>query len=147
MKSMMGLLLAAGVLALFGCGEDSSSDSSLSRAAFNEKVNQLCKNEDEERTQAKAAKQEELGLEPGEIANAAQHKLIVEATAAPYEEMTERIQELVPSDLADEVAPLIEAREKVAEVVRKTGPPNASLAPIKKANELAMENGLDECSI
>ncbi len=146
MKSMTGLLLAAGMLVLFGCGGD-SSDSSLNRAEFTKKVNQLCKEEDKERTQAKAATQKELGLEPGEIANSAQHQQIVEATAGPYEEVTEQIQELSPADLEDKTEPLIEAREQVAEVVRSTRPTSASLVAIKKANGLAAQNGLDECSL
>jgi len=146
MKTMMGLLLAAAVLGLFGCGGD-DSDSSLTRAEYTKKVNQLCKEEDQERTQAKAATQKELGLRPGEIANPAQHKQIVEATAGPYEEMTEQIQELSPDDLADKTEPLIAAREKVAEIVRSTRPTGASLVAIKKANDLAIKNGLDECSL
>lgn len=148
MKSAAGLLLAAGVLALFGCGGGDSSGSSLTKAEFIKQANQTCRQEAKVRVQAKAAKERELDLEPGEIANPAQHKKIVDAALTPYEKVTDQLVELVPSDQADTVEPFIEAREELAEIVRYgTNEAAITLPAIKKADDLAREFGLDDCSI
>jgi hypothetical protein len=146
-KSIAGVLLAVGMLALFGCGGSSSGDSSLTKAEFIKEMNQQCKQEVEVRSKAEKDKQKELGLEPGEFANASQQKKIVEASVPPYEKVTEQIEELAPSDQADEIEPLIKAREEVVEVVLDARPSDQSLAALKKANDLAIKNDLDSCSI
>ncbi len=145
-KSIAGVLLAVGSLMLFGCG-GGESGSSLSKAEFIKKVNQACSVENEERVHAKAEKLKELKLEPGEIASASQHQEIVEVTLAPYEKMTERLKELVPSDQEETLEPLIAARENVAKAVREDEVvATDSLVAIKKANDLAKEFGLKGCS-
>ena len=145
-KASAALLLAVGVAILFGCGGDSSG-SSLTKAEFIKQVNQACRQEGETRVQAKNKKQEELGIQSGEIATPAQHEIIVKATVPPYEKMTERLKELVPSDQADALAPLIEAREEVAQIARKSSSIVETLPVIKNANELSVEYGLKECFI
>jgi len=146
-KSIAWLVLAAAMLGVFGCG-GSDSGSSLTKAEFIKQGNQICRQGNEQRVQAKAQKQKDLGLQPGEIATPAQHKQIVEATLGPYEEATERLQDLVPSDQAEKVEPLIEAREKVGEtVLASSATSTANLGAIKKANELALQYGLEECSV
>ena len=142
-----GALLIAGALMLFGCGGDSDSTSSLNKAEFTKMVNQMCEKEDEERKAAKAETQKGLGLEPGELANAPQHKQIVAATLAYYEEMTEQIEELAPDNQTEKVGPVVKAREEVVKVVKKYGPPGPTFAAIKTANERATDYGLDGCTI
>jgi hypothetical protein len=146
-KAATALVLAAGLLVLFGCGGGDSAHSSLTKAEFIKKVNQACRQEDEVRTQAKAEKQKELGLEPGEIANPGQHEQIVEATVVPYEKMTDQLEELIPSDQVKSLEPLIEAREGVAKIVRESNSADTILPYIKKANERAVQYGLKECFI
>ncbi|MFL5340390.1 MAG: hypothetical protein ACJ8F7_09585 [Gemmataceae bacterium] len=132
---------------LFGCGAGDSS-SSLTKAEFIKKANQLCKQTDEESAFAKDKEQKELGLEPGEAANAAQHKQIVEASVVPYEKATDELKELVPSNQVEKLEPMIEAREAVAEVVRSTsGSSPANFAAMRTANVNALQLGLDECAI
>jgi hypothetical protein len=146
-KSAALLLLAVIALTLFGCGGSSAGDS-LTKADFIKKGNQACRRGNEERVQAKEQTQKELGLHPGEIANGAQHEQIAEAALAPYEKSTEQLQELVPSEQADKLEPLIKAREEVSEVERQiSNSSNAGFGAIIKANKLASEFGLDECSI
>jgi predicted dinucleotide-binding enzyme len=145
---MAGMLLATALLGVSGCGGGGDSGSSLTRAEFIKQGNQICRQKNEERVQAKAQKQKELGLQPGEIATPAQHKQIVEATVAPFEEATEELRELVPSDQADKVEPLLAAREELVDVVGKTSATaDANFIAIKKANEFAVQFGLDECSV
>jgi hypothetical protein len=144
-KSIAGLLLAAGILVLFGCG-GGGGDSSLTKAEFTKQVNQACRQEAEARGQAKAGKEKELKIGHSELATPSEHKQIVEATLVPYEKMTAQMEELVPSDQAENLEPVIEAREEVAEIVREQSSANATLPVIKKANDLAREFGLDECS-
>jgi hypothetical protein len=156
-KSIAGLLVAVGVLMLVGCGGDSnggsqtnggdSNGSLQTKAQFTKTVNQMCKQEKEERTQAEQAKQRELGIEPGDLPTSSQHAQIVEASVPFYEKITDQIQELVPADQADEIEPLVEAREKVVVLVRGGSPPNPSLGAIYEANKSALKYGLDECSI
>lgn len=146
-KSMAGLLLAAGVLALLGCGGDSGG-SSLTKAEFTKKANELCKRGNEEREEAKARKANELKLKPGEIATPSEQKQVVLAAVVGYEKSTEMLKELIPSDQAERMEPVIKAREEVAEVVRtSTGLVKATFPAIKKANDLALQYGLNECSV
>lgn len=147
MKLGVCAFLVAGALVLFGCGGGSDSTSSLSKAEFTKTVNRMCEREDEERKAAKLEKQKEMGLEPGELANASQHDQIVAVTLSFYESMTAQIAELAPDDQAEQVAAIVDAREELAKVVKKDGPPAASFAAIKKANERATAYGLDGCTI
>jgi hypothetical protein len=146
-KAAVALLLTVGAVALFGCGGSDSSGSSLTKAQFIKQVNQACQQEGVTRVQAKNKKQEELGIRLGEIATPAQHQQIVKATVPPYEKMTAQMKELTPSDQTDALAPLVEAREEVAEVVRESTSLEETLPAIKKANELAVQYGLKECFI
>jgi ubiquitin len=148
-KSVAGLLLAAGVLMLFGCGGSSgnSGDSSLTQAQFTKKVNQQCKKEKVERKQAEDATLRKLGIGPGELATPAQQAKIVAASVPPYERITKQIQEFAPSDQEKTIDSLVQWREKVADRVRSGGSSEVALATIIKANELANEQGLKECSI
>jgi hypothetical protein len=145
-KFTVGTLLVVVALGVFGCGGDSGS--SLTKSEFIKRGNEICGQTNEERVQAKAQEQKDLGLEPGEIATPAQHKKIVEATLGPYDRGTEELQDLIPSDQAEQLEPLIEAREEVAETVRSgTGSATVSFAAIKKSNELALQYGLKECTV
>jgi delta 1-pyrroline-5-carboxylate dehydrogenase len=146
-KAAAALLLVIGAVALFGCGSDSSSGSSLTKAEFIKQVNLACQQEAETRIKAKNEKQEELGINFGEVATPAQHKQIVEVTVLPYEKMTDQLKNLIPSDQTDALAPLVEAREELAKIVRETNSLEKTLPAIKKANELAVQYGLKECFI
>jgi len=146
-KSMAGLLIAAGMLMLVGCGGGDSTASSLSQAAFTKKVNQMCKKEKVERKQTEEATLKKLGIEPGDFTTPAQQVKIVAASVPLYEEITKQIQELAPSDQEKEIESLVNGREKVAESVRSGGSSDASLGTIYLANKLANEHGLKECSI
>lgn len=145
MKPMAGLLIAAGMLMLVGCGGGDSTASSLSEGAFTKKVNQMCKKEKNERGLAEEATKKKVGVEPGDLPTPSQQAKIVAASVPPYERITEQIQELAPSD--QELESLVEAREKVAESVRSGGSSEASLGAIYLANKLAIKHGLNECSI
>jgi len=148
-KPIAALLAAAGVLLLFGCGGNSNDDSasSLSRAEFTKKVNQMCEEEKKDRTKAEEAKQKELGVEPGEFVTPAEQAKIVAVSIPFYEKVTRRIAELIPSDQEDKTSALIREREKVAELVRGGGPSQPALGAIFKANKAAIRYGLSECSI
>lgn len=147
-KAAAALLLLVGAVILFGCGGGGdSSGSSLTKAEFIKQVNRACQQEGETRVKTKNEKQEELGIPFGQVATPAQHKKIVAVTVQPYEKMTERLKELIPSDQADALAPLIEAREEVAKIVQESTSIDETLPAIKKANELAVQYGLKECFI
>jgi hypothetical protein len=147
-KAATALLLTVGAVALFGCGSDSSSSgSSLTKAEFIKQVNRACREEGENRVKAKNEKQEELGINFGEVATPAQHEQIVEVTVAPYEKMTDQLKELIPSDQTDALAPLVEAREELAKIVRESNSLEKTLPAIKKANELAVQYGLKDCFV
>jgi hypothetical protein len=145
-KLIAGVLIAAGMLMLFGCG-GSSTDSSLTRAEFTSKMNRMCKQEKQERTQAEEAKKREVGLQPGKLASPSQQAQIVEASVPFYEKVTEQMKELAPSDQADAIESVVQMREKAAEIVRQGGPSTPALRAIYKANKSALQYGLDECSI
>lgn len=147
-KAAAVLLLAVGAAVLFGCGSSGSSGgSSLTKAEFIKEVNRACRQEGETRIKIKNEKQEELGIPFGQVATPAQHKKIVAVTVQPYEKMTERLKKLIPSDQADALAPLVEAREEVAQIVQESSSLEETLPRIKKANELAVQYGLKECFI
>jgi ubiquitin len=134
------------MLMLVGCGGGDSTASSLSRAAFTKKVNQMCKKEKVERKQVEQATLKKLGVEPGDIATPAQQAKLAKAAVPPYERITEQIQELAPSD-QEAIESLVQSREKVVEDVRSGGSSETSLASIYLANKSANDYGLKECSI
>lgn len=146
-KLMAGLLIAAVMLMLVGCGGGDSTASSLTEAEFTKMVNQMCKKEKVERKQAEDATLRKLGVGPGELATPSQQAKLVEASVPPYEEVTQQIQELAPADQEKAIEALIHWREKVAERVRSGGSSEVALGTIYQANKLANEQGLKECSI
>lgn len=147
MRSMAGLLIAAGVLMLVGCGGgDSTTTSSLSRAAFTKKVNQMCKKEKVEREQVEKATLKKLGIKPGDIATPSQQAELSKAAVVPYEMITEQIKEFAPSD-QEAIDSLVQSREEVAETVRSGASAKVALGKIYLANKSANDYGLKECSI
>lgn len=144
---MAGLLIAAGMLMLVGCGGGDSTAGSLSQAEFTKKVNQMCKEEKVERTQAEQATQKKLGVEPGDLATPSEQAKIVAASVPPYERITEQIQELAPPDQEKTFEGLVRWREKVVERVQSGASSEVALGTLVRANELAIKYGLKECSI
>lgn len=140
-------MLAAGMLMLLGCGGGSSNGSSLTKTEFTKKVNQMCKQEKKERAQAEEAKKREVGVGAGDLPTPAQQAKIVKVAIPYYEQITGQIQELTPSDQAEEIETLVQERENVAEIVKSGGPSQPALAAIFKANKSAIAYGLNECSI
>jgi len=146
-KSMAGLLIAAGVLMLVGCGGGDSTASSLTQEEFIKQVNQMCKKEKVERKQVEDATLRKLNVGPGEFTTPSEQAKLVEASAPPYERVTKQIQKLAPSDQEKTIDSLVHWREKVADSVRSGASSEKSLGLLIQANKLANEYGLKECSI
>jgi hypothetical protein len=147
-KSIAGLLLAAALFGLLGCGGGGGSGGELTKAEFIKKANAVCHRGSEDRVAAMEKKNKELKLEPGDLPTPDQQQQVAAVGLVEYEKSTEELEGLIPSDQAANLESLIKAREEVAEVVRSSA--NASeknLLAIKKANELAKSFGLDECSV
>jgi hypothetical protein len=147
-KSMAGLLIAAGMLMLVGCGGgDSSTASSLTQAEFIKTMNQMCKAEKKERLRSEEETRQKVGVGPGDLASPSQQAKIVAASLPYYEKVTQKMEELAPSDQADKIKPLLKWREKVADQVRGGSASQKALGMIYQANITAIHFGLKECSI
>lgn len=141
MKSAAGLLLVAAALAMFGCGSSSSSE--LTKSEFLQQANEACRKGEKERLEAMEAKARKFNIGVGQLAPPAQQEQIVLAAMDSYEKTTEELKELAPSDEAEKLDPIIEAREETAEMVREDPRTAAhSATQFKTAEELTQAYGL-----
>jgi hypothetical protein len=138
-KSAAGLLLVLASLAVLGCG---SSDE-LSKSEFVSQANEACREGEQERLEAMEAKARKFNIQPGALAPPSQQEQIVLAAMDSYEKTTEELKELAPSSEAEEIDPIIEAREETAEEVREDPRTAAhSATQFKKSEELTQKYGL-----
>lgn len=144
MKSVVALLLAMVALGIFGCGGDGGGE--LSKSEFLAQGNHACRLGQRARVKAMRAKVEDFNVKPGELATPAQQEKIILAAVPGYEEATEKLRELAPSDEAEKIDPIIEAREETAEHVRSNpGTATHSGIQFEEAKKLAKEYGLIYC--
>jgi hypothetical protein len=122
-----------------GCGGGSSDSEPLKRPEFVEKANAICLEADEDR------KQGTEDLVDGEDARQSQ---ITEALVAPVEAMSDELSELgPPPGDAKEVEAIVSAFE--AGVAKLEADPTArgAATAFDRANELAKDYGLTDCTV
>lgn len=146
-RGTIALLLVAAAVGIAGCG-GGDSETTLSKAEFIKQANQACRQGETERLEAVEGTAKKLKVEPGELPTPGEEKKIMLAALAGYEKSTQKLKELVPSDQAEQLAPLIEAREGVAKQVHENADSiTPSEVEFKKANLLAGEYGLEDCQV
>jgi NAD-dependent DNA ligase len=142
--SMVALLAAASVLALFGCG-GGDEETSLTRHQFIKQASKTCRAIEEERLPALERTAVKLGIKPNELAPPTKQKQIILAALDFYESTTEQLSEMAPAGDAKAEA-IIEAREETAEKVRSDpGTAIQSGVQFEKPRELQTAYGLASC--
>lgn len=142
--SIVGIAAVAFALVVSGCG--GGGGSSLSKAEFAKKADEIC-------TRAEAERQEIIGvatqkLSGKKITSAMQENLILEVMPS-YEKMTSEIDELGTPEGAEKKAEAwVEAMEEAAENVKADpGTAITGNAPFQKAGEMAEELGAKRCAV
>lgn len=137
---VLGMLVV--LLALAGCG--GSETSSLNKSEFVKQANLACQEglaAKEEKIQAAVAR-----LGGRKVTRSDQEKLIL-TVLVPYEEATEKIDELdAPQGEEAKIQAIVEAREEaVARTKADPGTALVSSTAFEKATKLAANYGLDRC--
>lgn len=141
--SMVGVTLALIVLA--GCGSG-GEDSSLTKDEFVKQGNIIC-----QKAAAKAEEARAVLTKPyhGPESQRAHAEKLILVILKPYEEATEKLDELgTPEGAEKQAEEIVATREEATERVHAN--PQSALtnsAPFQKINELAKQYGLDRCTI
>jgi hypothetical protein len=141
--------LASLALVIGGCGGGDDETTSLTRAEFVKQGNEICKKQEERRSKLIYKVAEEAGSDPNKPLPTSARKALVLETLPPYEEMAEELDALgAPEGDEEKVEALVKEMEKTAQAI-KADPLTAVSSTIQftKANELAEENGLPECTL
>lgn len=142
--------LAAAVAALVtlvavaaGCGSDSSTAAALKKPAFIQQANAICVEGTDERKQVT----KDLA-ENGEDDGSDEAAVATEALVSPVLNMTEELGDLgAPKGDEKQVEEIVEAFEAgIANLEADPGGPKSASA-FAKANELAGEYGLTDCTV
>ena len=136
--------IATAALVVAGCGSSDSHSAPLTKSAFVEQANGICKHATEERKQGT----EEAVAKASEAGESEEAQVFTETLLAPVETMTEELGDLgPPRHLEDQVEAIIAAFEGGTEELEAD--PGFAKAPsaFSEANELAARYGLTECTI
>jgi hypothetical protein len=126
-----------------GCGGGSSEPTSLTKSEFVKQANKSCLSAEEER---KLHSEDLSGAGEGSLSE--EEKEVTEALVAPVEAMTEELRGLgPPRDDAKEVKAIIAAFEAGIRRVEREPTGSGSVSAFAKANELALDYGLTDCTI
>ena len=139
----MGVAAVAFALVVSGCGGGSSS---LTKAEFAKKADEICHRGESERAEdIQAAAQKLSGKK---VTAADQEKIVLEALPS-YEKEAEKIKELgAPEGAEKQAEAFVEAMEEaVANVKADPGTATTGSIPFKKADELAEEIGAKGCVV
>lgn len=140
--SIVGIAAVVFALAVSGCG--GGGGSSLSKAEYAKKADEICTRNESKRQEIVTAATEKLSGK--KVTTAQQEKLILEILPT-YEEMVSEIDELGTPEGAEKKAEAwVEAMEEASENVKAD--PGTALtgnAPFEKPNELAKELGSKSC--
>lgn len=144
---ILGLLAVAAATGMWGCG-GSDSGSSLSKAEFVRKGNEICRKAEKERLEALEATARKYGIGPGQLANPTQQQKIILSGVPSYEGAAEDLQEMAPDGEEEKVDVIAEAMQEAADKVRANpGTAVHSGVQFKEADELTESYGLKDCSI
>ncbi|HVQ57395.1 MAG TPA: hypothetical protein VMS60_00670 [Solirubrobacterales bacterium] len=146
-RSVMGLSLLAILalpvvaFALIGCGSGDSGP--LKKSAFVEEANAICVEAEQERKQGTEDLVDDGDVDPSEEA-----EVVSEALVSPVQTMTEELGDLSPPK-GDEkqVKAIVAAFEDGVAKVEADPVGAEEKLPFAKANELALEYGLTDCTI
>jgi hypothetical protein len=138
--------IAATVVGLFGCGSSSSDTSEgevLTKAQFINQADQICRKMEYE--QAKG-----FAMVSGGDPSVSRHEIATKAGLPPLQKAIARLERLAPPKGNEEAAEAVmEAMDEALAVLEQN--PDAIYAdvddsPFQRANELASQLGLTECS-
>jgi hypothetical protein len=140
--SIVGVAAVAFVLVVSGCG--GGGGSSLSKAEYAKKADEICTRSESERQEIITAATTKLSGK--KITSAQQEELILEVIPG-YEKMTSEIDELGTPEGAEKKAEAwVEAMEEAAENVKADpGTAITGNAPFQKSSKLAGELGAKQC--
>lgn len=139
------ILLAAAVLAvaLGGCGSDSDSTASLTKAEYKKQAEVVCQGYESEREEVLGKALEEAGSNP----NAKQKEELLLTVIVTYENMIEKLGDVgTPEGEEQKVESMLASMEEAADRT-KANPESAftSDLPFREANKQAEAMGLDNC--
>jgi hypothetical protein len=129
-------------IALIGCG-GGGDDESLTKAEYVKEANAICRKALNQKEKVIAEATEKL---PDKVSASTKEKVVLEAFA-PYEKATEELAELgKPEGQEEKAEALVEAMEDGAEKV-KASPTTLLVSdlPVRKANKMAEDFGVDRC--
>jgi type IV pilus biogenesis protein CpaD/CtpE len=139
---VLAAVLAVAVV-LGGCGSDSDSTASLSKAEYKKQAEVVCQSYESEREEVLGKALEEAGSNP----NAKQKEKLLLTVLATYEKMTEEIADLgTPEGEEQKAEAMIESMEEAIDRA-KANPESAftSDLPFREANKQVKAMGLDNC--
>lgn len=140
--------VGAALLALLmaGCGGGDTTDTTITKAEFVKRANQICKQAESEREEL--VKKASALTEPGqELSEAQQTKALLGIFVSPYEKEIARISNL-PAPEGEEEMPeaLVEAmREALKDVESDPGELARSVDQFNEVNKLSTQYGLSAC--
>jgi hypothetical protein len=127
-----------------GCGSGDSQSAPLTKSAFVEQANGICKNATEERQQGT----KEAVAKAAEADESDEAQVFTETLLAPVETMTEELGDLGPPKQQEkQVEAIIAAFEGGAEELEADPGFTKGSTAFSEANELAARYGLTECTI
>ena len=137
------LLAAALAVVLGGCGSDSDTADSLTKAEYEKQAEVVCQGYESEREEVLGKALEKAGTTP----NAKQKDEILLTVLATYENLTEELGDLgSPEGEEAKAEAMIESMEKAIDRA-KANPESAftSDLPFREANKEVEAMGLDNC--
>ena len=147
------IAITAGVLAVLavgvGCGGDDDSGSSLTKAEFTKQADAICKKQEEKKNNALTTAYEKLGKE-GKEGKKAQEEVIADVALPPISQMTEELADLgAPEGEEEKAEEMVAAFEEEVQKIEDDLPGTLSgkVGNFDKANKLAKEMGLKDCSL
>lgn len=140
--SVVILALLLGAVAMVSCG-GSGDSGPLKKPAFVEEANAICVEAEEERKQGTEDLVNDDDVDPSEEA-----EVVSEALVAPVQTMTEELSDLGPPKGDEKQVEAIVAAFEAAVAKVEADPVGAEAKlPFAKANGMALEYGLTDCTI
>lgn len=137
------LLLVALTAVGSGCGSDSDTASTLTKAEFDKQVEVICNSYESEKEETLVKLSEQFRGTP----SAKEKEEVIAAILVPYEQMTESLDELgAPAAEAQQLEEAVKALEEAAKRAR-ANPESvfANNAPFNEANEKVEALGWEGC--
>jgi len=146
LKSIAGLIAAAGLVGLLGCGGE--DEVSLTKAQFVKKGNEICLKSEKERLAVLEETAGKLGVNPGRVPSQSTQQKVILAGIPSYEEAAQKLGEIAPDGEEEKVEAMVEAMEEAADKVR-ADPGTALVSGIQfeNADKLLEAYGLENCAV